>query len=116
MRHHDDGNSIARLQSRLLYEERYICAVRGAHPLNQHCRNAGAVLSLPTCHGLTRGRPVCGTHRPGPGANRTQRRVVLSAPGFLILPEILKTDDLIAVVPERVLCGRMAGSAPLNRR
>jgi hypothetical protein len=42
--------------------------------------------------------------------------VVLSAPGFLILPEILKTDDLIAVVPERVLCGRMAGSAPLNRR
>ena len=38
-----------------------------------------------------------------------RRRVVLAAPGFLVLPEVLKTDDLIAVVPERVLCGRMGG-------
>jgi DNA-binding transcriptional LysR family regulator len=34
---------------------------------------------------------------------------VLSVPGFLILPDILQTDDLIAVVPERVLRGRMSG-------
>jgi DNA-binding transcriptional LysR family regulator len=99
----------ADLPSRVLYEERYVCAVRKGHPLkgaavtvDQFCRYPHVMVSPseggfvgPTDHALARvGR---------------KRRVVLSAPGFLILPEILKTDDLIAVVPERVLRGRMAG-------
>jgi DNA-binding transcriptional LysR family regulator len=98
------------LQARLLYDERYICAVRSAHPLKtsspvtleQFCRYPHVMVSP------AEGRFVGPTDQALAQVGR-KRRVVLSAPGFLILPEILKTDDLIAVVPERVLCGRMSG-------
>ena len=98
------------LPSRLLYEERYLCVVRSSHPLkarsgvtlDQFCRYPHVMVSP------TDGRFVGPTDQALAQIGR-KRRVVLSAPGFLILPEILKTDDLIAVVPERVLRGRMAG-------
>jgi DNA-binding transcriptional LysR family regulator len=35
-----------------------------------------------------------------------RRRVALSVPNFLVLLEILQTDDLIALVPRRLLTGR----------
>ncbi len=98
------------LPSRVLYEERYVCVVRRAHPLktrttptlDQFCRYPHAMVSP------TEGRFVGPTDKALALVGR-KRQVMLSAPGFLILPEILKTDDLIAVVPERVLRGRMAG-------
>jgi DNA-binding transcriptional LysR family regulator len=100
----------AELPSRTLYEERYVCVVRSAHPLKartavtleQFCCFPHVMVSP------TEGRFVGPTDRALAQAGR-RRRVVVSAPGFLILPEILQTEDLIAVVPERVLRGRMAG-------
>lgn len=100
----------ADLRSRRLYAERYVCVVRSDHPLrpraaptlDQFCRYPHAMVSP------TEGRFVGPVDRALADVGR-RRRVVLSAPGFLTLPEILKTDDLIAVVPERVLCGRMNG-------
>jgi len=100
----------ADLRSRLLYSERYVCVVRSEHPLkakravtlDQFCRYPHAMVSP------TEGRFVGPVDRALAEAGR-RRRVVLAAPGFLVLPEVLKTDDLIAVVPERVLCGRMGG-------
>ena len=38
-----------------------------------------------------------------------RRKVVLSLSSFSLLPDILKSDDLIAVVPARFLVGRMTG-------
>ena len=98
------------LRSRLLYEERYVCVVRSGHPLKaksavtleQFCRYPHAMVSP------TEGRFVGPVDRALAKAGR-RRHVVLAAPGFLILPEVLQTDDLIAVVPERVLRGRMSG-------
>ena len=97
------------LPSRLLYEERYIGVIRDGHPLkkgavtlDQFCRYPHVMVSPAD------GRFVGPTDQALAQIGRN-RRVVLSAPGFLILPEILKTDDLIAVVPERVLRGRMVG-------
>src|SRR6185312_7854862 len=100
----------ADLRSRVLYEERYVCVVRSGHPLkartavtvDQFCRYPHAMVSP------TEGRFVGPVDRALALVGR-RRRVVLAAPGFLILPEILQTDDLIAVVPERVLRGRMRG-------
>ncbi|HKE49274.1 MAG TPA: LysR family transcriptional regulator [Rhodanobacteraceae bacterium] len=98
------------LRSRRLYSERYVCVVRSGHPLraraaptlDQFCRYPHAMVSP------TEGCFVGPVDRALADVGR-RRRVVLSAPGFLTLPEILKTDDLIAVVPERVLRGRMDG-------
>jgi len=100
----------ADLRSRVLYEERYVCVVRSRHPLkarktvtvDQFCRYPHAMVSP------TEGRFVGPVDRALAQVGR-RRRVVLAAPGFLILPEILQTDDLIAVVPERILRGRMSG-------
>ena len=100
----------ADLRSRVLYEERYVCVVRSGHPLkargtvtvDQFCRYPHAMVSP------TEGRFVGPVDRALAQIGR-RRRVVLAAPGFLILPEILQTDDLIAVVPERILRGRLKG-------
>jgi DNA-binding transcriptional LysR family regulator len=100
----------ADLLSRTLYEEQYVCAVRSGHPLKakqavtieQFCRYPHLIVSP------TEGRFVGPTDRALAEIG-SKRRVMLSMPGFLILPEILQTDDFIAVVPERVLRGRAAG-------
>jgi DNA-binding transcriptional LysR family regulator len=98
--------AIPDLRSRILYEERYVCAVRKRHPIKvkgitveEFCRfdhvlvsPTGGAFEGPTDEALSK-----------LGLNR---RVALSVPSFLILPEILQTDDFIAVVPERLLRGR----------
>jgi DNA-binding transcriptional LysR family regulator len=98
------------LPSRSLYEERYVCAIRKDHPLkgkravtlDQFCGYPHVLVSP------TEGRFAGPTDQALARLGRT-RLVVLSVPGFLILPDILQTGDLIAVVPERVLRGRMSG-------
>jgi DNA-binding transcriptional LysR family regulator len=98
------------LPSRSLYEERYVCAVSKDHPLqgqrvltlDQFCRYPHLLVSP------TEGRFVGPTDQALAQLGAT-RRVVLSVPGFLILPDILRSGDLIAVVPERVLRGRASG-------
>jgi DNA-binding transcriptional LysR family regulator len=97
------------LAYRLLYREHYVCAVRKEHPLRgkavtleQFCKfehvlvspNDGAFAG-PTDLALS----SVGMHR----------RVALSLSSFFTLPDVLKGDDLIAVVPKRFLLGRMAG-------
>jgi DNA-binding transcriptional LysR family regulator len=92
------------LQSRLLFRERYVVAVRRKHPLarakaisvDAFCRYDHVVVS-----------PTGGSFE-GPtdrALARLQRRrlVRYSVPSFLLLPEILQTDDLIALVPSRLL-------------
>jgi len=98
------------LHSRALYEERYVGVVRENHPLNANrAVSLDRFCSYP--HALvspTEGRFAGPTDQALARLGRT-RRVVLSVPGFLVLPDILQTGDLIAVVPERVLRGRLAG-------
>jgi DNA-binding transcriptional LysR family regulator len=98
------------LHSRLLYEERYVGVVRKDHPLKeQRAVSLDGFCSYP--HVLvspTEGQFAGPTDQALAHLGRA-RRVMLSVPGFLVLPDILQTDDLIAVVPERVLRGRLAG-------
>jgi DNA-binding transcriptional LysR family regulator len=97
------------LPARLLYHERYICVVRQGHPL------AGARVTLeqfcrfPQVAVATTESPFTGPADQALAQIGRRRQVVLSVPGFLVLPEVLATDDLIAVVPERVVRGRMSG-------
>jgi DNA-binding transcriptional LysR family regulator len=97
------------LPARLLYNEHYVCVVRKGHPmagarvtLDQFCRFPHATVS-------TTESEFTGPADQALAQLGRKRQVVLSVPGFLILPEVLATDDLIAVVPERVVRGRMSG-------
>jgi DNA-binding transcriptional LysR family regulator len=95
------------LPSRLLYRERYVAAVRLKHPLAK-----SRTISLETfCsydHVLV--SPTGGSFE-GPADEelariRRRRTVRYSVPSFLLVPELLQIDDLIALVPSRLLRGQ----------
>lgn len=93
----------------LLYTERYVCVARKGHPLTgkklslkDFCRFDHVIVS-----------PTGGSFE-GPGdqalAERgASRRVSVSLPSFHVLLETVRTDNFLALVPERLLYGKMAG-------
>jgi len=94
------------LHSRRLFEERYVCILRQDHPLaarralslNQFCRLGHGMVSLEGggFHGATDDALATLGH---------QRRVVVSVPSFAMLLDVVRTSDLTALVPERLLEG-----------
>ena len=94
------------LPSRLLYREHYVAAVRLEHPLAKS-RTISLESFCSYDHVLV--SPTGGSFE-GPADEelaRIQRRrtVRYSVPSFLLLPELLQIDDLIALVPSRLLRG-----------
>jgi len=92
------------LPSRLLYRERYVVAVRPQHPLarrgamtvERFCNYDHIVVS-PT------GGSFEGPTDQALARLKLRRKVRYSVSSFLLAPEILQTDDLIALVPSRLL-------------
>jgi DNA-binding transcriptional LysR family regulator len=92
------------LPSRLLYRERYVVAVRPRHPLARRgtmtvecfCNYDHVVVS-PT------GGSFEGPTDQALARLNLRRKVRYSVSSFLLLPEILQTDDLVALVPSRLL-------------
>ena len=94
------------LQTQLLYREEYVCAVRQSHPIRSSRVSMDRFLKYD--HVLV--SPSEG-HFRGPvddvlAKHGVERRVALSVPSFLLLLQILQTDDLIALVPKRLLSRR----------
>ncbi|WP_353979752.1 LysR family transcriptional regulator [Salinicola endophyticus] len=94
------------LRMRRLYHEHYVAIARAGHPevsgpldLDTFCALEHVIVS-PQGGGF-RG-PVDDTL----AAIGRQRRVALSAPGFLVVPEIVARSELLALVPSRVTVGR----------
>ena len=93
------------LHARRLYEERYVCALRADHPdaeggltLERFCA-LDHVLVSPAGGGF-RGPTDAALEALG-----RRRRVAVSVPSFLALPDLLRASDLVAVAPERLLRG-----------
>jgi len=92
------------LPSRLLYRERYVVAVRRQHPLarrvpmtiERFCQYEHVLVS-PT------GGSFEGPTDRALARLRFKRTVRYSVPSFLLVPEILQTADLIALVPSRLI-------------
>lgn len=86
-----------------LFDERYVCVMRADHPdaganalaLERFCALDHVLVSSSggSFHGVT-DQALAQIGRA--------RRVTLSVTSFLVLPEILRTSDLIAVVPRRL--------------
>ncbi|HTO72129.1 MAG TPA: LysR family transcriptional regulator [Myxococcota bacterium] len=95
------------LPSRRLYRDRYVVAVRRTHPLakrrrfglDELCRFDHVVVS-PT-GGAFAGPTDAALARAG-----RQRRVRTSVPTFLLVPRMLEAEDLVAVLPERLVAAR----------
>lgn len=94
------------LHARRLFSETYTCAMRADHPdaqgesvsLDRFCSLDHALVSL--TGDAFRGATDAALARLG-----RERRVVLSVASFLLLPELLKGSDLVAVVPRRLVEG-----------
>jgi len=94
------------LRSRLLYREDYVVVVRRQHPL-ANVPTLSTKLFCAYDHVIV--SPTGGSFE-GPtdrSLARTglRRSVRYSVPSFLLVPEVLQTDDLIALVPSRLLRG-----------
>lgn len=90
------------LRRRRVLAERYVVIVRRDHPqvsstisLDQLCALDHVVVS-------PRGGGFTGATDVALAAHGRQRRVVLSVPSFLMVPEIVARSDMAALVPERV--------------
>ena len=96
-------NTPTGLHSRRLFDEQYACVLRADHPdatsgrlsLDRFCALDHALVSYS-------GGSFSGVTDEALAAIGRQRRVVVSVTSFLILPEILRVSDLIAVVPRRL--------------
>lgn len=91
------------LHSAHLFDEEYVCVLRKDHPdgmgstmtLDRFCDLDHALVS-------PSGSAFLGVTDEALSQIGRVRRVILSLSSFLALPEILKTSDLIAVVPSRL--------------
>lgn len=94
------------LHARPLFDEHYVCALRGDHP----ALAAGALTLDAFCaldHALVsyRGGAFAGVTDAALAALGRTRSVSLSVTSFLILPEVLRASDMVAVVPARLVAG-----------
>jgi len=95
------------LHARNLFEEHYVCVLREGHPslkgrkrlnVDQLCALDHALVSY--TGGGFRGVTDEALEKLG-----KQRQVTLSVKSFLILPEILRTSDMVAILPSRLVAG-----------
>ncbi len=95
----------ADLHARPLFHERYVCAMRTGHPasrgkftLERFCKLDHALVSY-------RGGGFAGVTDAALERLGRRRDVSLSVASFLILPEVLRASDMVAVVPARLVAG-----------
>ena len=94
------------LHARRLFDERYVCVMRADHPaagepalsLDRFCALDHALVSYT-------GGGFSGVTDEALKKLGRSRRVSLSVKSFLVLPEILRASDLVAVVPRRLVAG-----------
>ncbi|WP_447845053.1 LysR substrate-binding domain-containing protein [Pseudomonas aeruginosa] len=100
------------MHARNLFEERYVCVLREDHPavqgrkrltVNQLCALDHVLVSY--TGGGFRGVTDDSLEKLG-----KQRQVTLSVKCFLILPDILRASDMVAILPSRLVAG-MSGLA-----
>jgi DNA-binding transcriptional LysR family regulator len=93
----------------LLYTERYVCAARKGHPLIGHKLSLGDFCRFDHLIVSPTGGSFEGPADQALAELGAERRVSVSLPSFHVLLETLRTDDFLALVPERLLYGKMAG-------
>jgi DNA-binding transcriptional LysR family regulator len=85
----------------LLFRERYVCAVRANHPKFRTGMTLEAFKSSEHAMADATGMAHAVIDR-FLARQRVQRNVVLRVPGFHVLPMIIASSDLLAVIPNRL--------------
>jgi DNA-binding transcriptional LysR family regulator len=93
------------LHSRTLFEERYTCVLRDGHPAAVGRRKLSLDRFCELDHGIVslQGGGFSGATDEALARLGRQRRVVVSVPSFVMLLDLVRSSDLVALVPRRVL-------------
>lgn len=97
------------LRTRFLYREEYVCVVRKSHEIRSRKVSMKRFLAYDHVLVSPTSARFTGPADEALAAQGFKRRVALSVPSFLVLLELLQTDDLIAFVPKRLLTGHQRG-------
>ena len=93
----------------LLYTERYVCVARKGHPLKSKKLSLEAFCRFDHVMVSPTGGSFSGPTDDALAELGHDRRVAVSLPSFHVMLETIRTDDFLALVPERLLHGKMAG-------
>lgn len=93
------------LHSRRLFDERYVCVLREGHPASEQALTLDAFCALD--HGIVslQGGGFAGPTDEALAQLGRERRVMASVPSFAMLLDLVRSTDLVALVPERLLHG-----------
>lgn len=97
------------LRRSLLYTERYVCVARRGHPLKGKKLSLEAFCRFDHVMVSPTGGSFSGPTDDALAELGVSRRVSVSLPSFHVMLETVRTDDFLALVPERLLHGNMAG-------
>ncbi|WP_395392976.1 LysR family transcriptional regulator [Novosphingobium sp. BL-8A] len=93
------------LRARRLFEERYVCAMRHGHPATRRPLDLDAFCALDHALMSHDGTQFHGATDRALDAIGRSRRVVLSAPNFSFVLDLIRASDTCAVLPERLVRG-----------
>jgi DNA-binding transcriptional LysR family regulator len=92
------------LHARPLFEERYVCVMRASHPMASPAEMSLEVFCT-LDHGIVspQGGGFSGATDAALARLGRQRRVVVSVPSFVMLLELVRSTDIVALLPERLI-------------
>ncbi|WP_437549604.1 LysR family transcriptional regulator [Sorangium sp. So ce367] len=90
------------LRTRKVLDERFVVIVRRDHPLVSRTISLDQLCALDHVVVSPRGGGFTGATDAALAALGRERRVVLSVPSFLMVPELVARSDMAALVPERL--------------
>lgn len=94
------------LRMRKIYREEYVAIARTGHPMIKSALDIETFCKLDHVMVSPEGGGFHGPADDALMAHGQTRNVALSAPGFLVVPEIIARSNMIALVPSRVAKGR----------
>lgn len=100
-------NTPADLHAHKLFEEHYVCALRQGHPAMQGRKRLTVKQFCALDHALVSytGGGFRGVTDEALEKLGKRRQVTVSVKSFIILPEILRASDMVAILPSRLVAG-----------
>lgn len=100
---HTRDDSPESLRSRVLFDERYVLVGRHDHPRLKRKPTLAQFCALEQVIVSPDGGGFSGATDSALAALDLSRKVVLSVPHFLVVPHVLASSDLVALLPERLV-------------
>ncbi len=97
------------LRIRHLFDETYVVILREGHPASSGPLSLEVFCGLDHVIAAPRGSGFSGQADLALEALGYERRVVMSVANFLVVPEIVRTSDLVAVVPRQLVVNHSDG-------